>query len=299
MAHLFESFRLRDIVLPNRIGMSPMCQYSAQEGVVTDWHGVHYGSRALGGVGLMMLEATAVAPEGRISTGDLGLWNEEQAAHLEPIVHFAADRGCITGIQLAHAGRKASVGLGWQPQHTLPESEGGWMPLAPSALPFGEGYAAPQALDEAGIRNVVEHFVAATRRALDIGFQIVEIHAAHGYLLHQFLSPLANQRTDRYGGSFDNRTRLVREITAAVRAEWPERLPLMIRLSATDWVEGGWNVDETVELCRLLKGLGVDMVDVSSGGLVPTAKIPVGPGFQVPFATRVKQEADVGGRDHS
>jgi 2,4-dienoyl-CoA reductase-like NADH-dependent reductase (Old Yellow Enzyme family) len=293
MAHLFEPLNLRDIVLPNRIGIPPMCQYSARDGLASDWHFVHYGSRAVGGAALMILEATAVTPEGRISLGDLGIWNDKQIEPLSRIARFAQDEDCVAAIQLAHAGRKASVGLGWQAQSTLKDSDGGWTVVAPSPISFGADYDQPRELDIAGIHNVVSQFAAAARRAREAGFRIVEIHAAHGYLLHQFLSPLSNQRVDTYGGGFDNRTRLVREVVTAVRAEWPERLPLMIRLSATDWVEGGWNVDETVELCRTLKGLGVDLVDVSSAGMVPTAKIPAGPGFQTEFAARVRREADI------
>ena len=294
MAHLFEPLKLRDIVLTNRIGIPPMCQYSAHDGIAADWHFVHYGSRAVGGAALMIVEATAVTPEGRISPGDLGIWDDQHIEPLARIARFAKAQGCVLAIQLAHAGRKASVGLGWQPvQSTLSEADGGWPVVAPSPIPFDAGYAEPSELDEAGIRHVIRQFAAGARRALDAGFQTVEIHAAHGYLLHQFLSPLSNQRTDAYGGNFENRTRLVREVVTAVRAEWPERLPLLIRLSATDWVDGGWNADETVELCRTLKGLGVDLVDVSSGGLVPTAQIPAGPGFQTDFAARVRHEAGV------
>jgi len=293
MTQLFDPLKLRDIVLSNRIGMPSMCQYSAQDGMANDWHFVHYSSRSVGGAALMNMEATAVSPEGRISPADLGLWNDEQIAPLARIVRFVREQGVVIGLQLAHAGRKASVSLGWQAQRPLGGKEGGWPVLAPSAIPFGDGYPLPQELDAAGIKQLVAQFVASTRRAREAGFQTVEIHAAHGYLLHQFLSPLANQRRDAYGGSFENRTRLVREVVAAVRAEWPERLPLLIRLSATDWVEGGWSVDETVELCRALKTLGVDLIDVSTGGMVPTAKIPVGPGFQTEFAERVRREAGV------
>jgi 2,4-dienoyl-CoA reductase-like NADH-dependent reductase (Old Yellow Enzyme family) len=293
MTHLFEPLKLRDIVLSNRIGIPPMCQYSAIDGMAANWHFVHYGSRAVGGAALMIIEATAVTPEGRISPGDLGLWEDRQIEPLARIAHFSQEQGCVAAAQLAHAGRKGSVGLGWQAQRTLDVSEGGWTTVAPSAVAFGEGYAVPRELDEAGIRQVVVQFAAAAGRAREAGLQTVEIHAAHGYLLHQFLSPLANRRTDAYGGSFENRTRLVREVVAAVRAKWPERLPLLIRLSATDWVDGGWNVDETIELCRTLRGLGVDLVDVSSAGLVPTAKIPAGPGFQTEFAARVRREAGV------
>ena len=293
MAHLFEPLKLRDIVLPNRIGIPPMCQYSAQEGMASDWHFVHYGSRAVGGAALMIIEATAVIPEGRISQGDLGIWDDKHIEPLSRIARFALEQGCVAAIQLAHAGRKASVGLGWQAQSALKESEGGWTVVAPSPLSFSEDYAQPHELDAAGIRNVVAQFAAGVRRAREAGFRTVEIHAAHGYLLHQFLSPLSNHRLDAYGGGFENRTRLVREVVAAVRSEWPERLPLLIRLSATDWVEGGWSTDETVELCRALKGLGVDLVDVSSAGMVPTANIPTGPGFQTEFAARVRREADI------
>lgn len=293
MTHLFEPLKLRDLVLSNRIGIPPMCQYSARDGIAADWHFVHYGSRAVGGAALMILEATAVTPEGRISPGDLGLWNDEQIAPLARIVRYAQQQGCVAAVQLAHAGRKASVGLGWQAQGTLGKADGGWTPVAPSPLSFGDGYAVPDELDSAGIRQVVEQFAAAARRALAAGFQTVEIHAAHGYLLHQFLSPLTNRRSDEYGGSFENRTRLVREVVAAVRAEWPTHLPLLIRLSATDWMEGGWNADETVALCRMLKPLGIDLVDVSTAGLVPTAKVPAAPGFQVEFAARVRREAGI------
>lgn len=293
MAHLFDTLKLRDTILGNRIGIPPMCQYSAHDGLAADWHFVHYGSRAVGGAALMIIEATAVSPEGRISLGDLGLWDDSQIEPLARIAKFSGEQGCVAAIQLAHAGRKAGVGLGWQAQHALSKAEGGWVPVAPSSIRFGDGYVMPSEIDAAGIQKLVAQFAAATRRVCEAGFRVVEIHAAHGYLLHQFLSPLSNRRKDAYGGSFENRTRLVREVVSAVRAEWPERLPLLIRLSATDWVEGGWTVDETVELCRVLKRLGVDLVDVSSGGMVPTAIIPAGPGFQTGFAARVRSEADI------
>lgn len=293
MAHLFEPLKLRDIVLSNRIGIPPMCQYSAHDGIASDWHFVHYGSRAVGGAAMMIFEATAVTPEGRISPGDLGLWDDAQIEPLARITRFVQQQGCVAGVQLAHAGRKGSIGLGWQAQRTLSETEGGWQVVAPSAVSFGEGYIQPHELDAADIRQIVTHFVASTRRAREAGFQLVEIHAAHGYLLHQFLSPLSNRRTDAYGGSFENRTRLVKEIVGAVRAEWPQQLPLLIRLSATDWAEGGWTADETVELCRTLKELGIDLVDVSSAGLIPNAKIPAGPGFQTEFAARIRHEAGI------
>ena len=291
MSHLFESLELRSVTLRNRIGVPPMCQYSARDGMATDWHVVHYGSRAVGGAGLLIVEATAVVPEGRISPGDLGLWKGEQCVPLARIAEFARTQGCVPAIQLAHAGRKGSAGLGWEAQRTLTSEEGGWMPVAPSAVPFGDGYVVPHELSLKEIGEVVAGFVAAARRALDAGFQAVELHAAHGYLLHEFLSPLANRRNDAYGGSFENRTRLLREVVAAVRSVWPDHLPLLVRLSATDWVEGGWSADETVELCRALKKLGVDLADISTAGMVPTARFPIGPGFQTEFAARVRHES--------
>lgn len=293
MPHLFESLKLRDVVLRNRIGMPPMCQYSAREGIASDWHFVHYGSRAVGGAALMIIEATAVTPEGRISAGDLGIWDDAHIAPLARIAGFVKSQGCVPALQLAHAGRKASVALGWQEQRALTKSEGGWAVIAPSSVPFGDAYAMPREIDEAGIALVIAQFAAAARRAAAAGFEAVEIHGAHGYLLHQFLSPLSNRRKDAYGGSFENRTRVVREVVAAVRAEWPQRLPLLIRLSATDWVDGGWNVQESVRLCCALKGMGVDLVDVSSAGLVPNAVVPAGPGFQTDFAAQVRREAGI------
>ncbi|WP_281984353.1 NADH:flavin oxidoreductase/NADH oxidase [Azonexus hydrophilus] len=290
MSALFEPLTLRSLTLPNRIGIPPMCQYSATDGLAGDWHAQHYGCRAVGGAGLLIVEASAVLPEGRISPGDLGLWNEAQIGPLARLARLIESQGAVPAIQLAHAGRKASVGRGWEAQSTLSAEAGGWTAVAPSAIAF-EGYAEPQALDAAAITAVVAAFAAAAGRALTAGFRMVEIHAAHGYLLHQFLSPLSNRRGDEYGGSFANRVRLTREVVAAVRAVWPQELPLLIRLSATDWVEGGWDIEQTVALCRLLKEDGVDLVDVSSGGLIPSAKIPAGPGFQVPFATRIRQEA--------
>ncbi|MBS4017082.1 MAG: NADH:flavin oxidoreductase/NADH oxidase [Dechloromonas sp.] len=289
MSALFEPLTLRSLTLPNRIGIPPMCQYSATDGLAGDWHAQHYGCRAVGGAGLLIVEASAVLTEGRISPGDLGLWNEAQIGPLARLARLIESQGAVPAIQLAHAGRKASVGRGWEAQSTLSVEAGGWTAVAPSAIAF-EGYAEPQALDAAAITAVVAAFAAAAGRALTAGFRMVEIHAAHGYLLHQFLSPLSNRRGDEYGGSFANRVRLTREVVAAVRAVWPQELPLLIRLSATDWVEGGWDIEQTVALCRLLKEDGVDLVDVSSGGLIPTAKIPAGPGFQVPFATRIRQE---------
>ena len=291
MPNLFTPLTLRGLTLPNRIAVSPMCQYQAVDGRVNDWHLVHLGGLAQGGAGLVITEATAVRPEGRISPEDLGLWNDAQAEGLARIVRFIAAQGAVPGIQLAHAGRKASSPAPWKGSGSIPPVAGGWTPVAPSARPFDAGWTVPTALDAAGLQGVIRAFAEAARRALAAGFQVVEVHAAHGYLLHQFLSPLSNHREDAYGGSFENRTRLVREVVSAVRAAWPEHLPLFVRLSATDWAEGGWNLDQSVELAKRLKALGVDLVDCSSGGLVPRAEIPLGPGYQVPFAARIRAEA--------
>jgi 2,4-dienoyl-CoA reductase-like NADH-dependent reductase (Old Yellow Enzyme family) len=294
MSHpLFSPLQLRSVSFPNRIGVAPMCQYSAQDGFAADWHLVHLGARAQGGAGLVILEASAVLPEGRISSGDLGLWSDAHIPALERIVQFIHAQGARAAIQLAHAGRKASMAIPFAGERLLLPAEGGWQPVAPSALPFAPHYALPQALDQAGITAVIDAFAQAARRAFKAGFDVVEIHAAHGYLLHQFLSPLANQRTDEYGGSFENRTRLVLQVVDAVRAMWPDHLPLLIRISATDWAPGGWSADESVQLARLLREHGVDLVDVSSGGMVPNAQIPAGPGFQVEFAARIRREAAV------
>jgi len=292
--HLFSPLSLRSVSLRNRIAVSPMCQYSADGGRATDWHLVHLGSRAVGGAGLVIFEATAVEPEGRISHGDLGLWEDGQVEPLARVVRFVAAQGAVPCLQLAHAGRKASVRPPWEQGGAplLPDS-GGWLPVAPSAARFADGHATPEALTEEGVQARVRAFAAAARRALAAGFQAVEVHAAHGYLLHQFLSPLSNRRQDRYGGSFENRVRLACEVVAAVRAEWPERLPLLVRISATDWAEGGWDLDQAVELARRLKDRGVDLVDCSSGGLLATARVPAGPGFQAGFAERIRREAAV------
>lgn len=271
-----------------------MCQYSSDDGYASDWHLVHLGSRAVGGAGLVLTEATAVVPEGRISPQDLGIWDDGHIEMLSRIVRFIHEQGSIAGMQLAHAGRKASTSRPWEGHDAVPESEGGWKKVvAPSALAFSETYPMPQALTLDGIQEVVAAFAAAARRACQAGFRVVEIHAAHGYLIHEFLSPLSNQREDDYGGSFENRTRLCREVVAAVRSAWPEELPLFLRLSATDWVENGWNIDESVKLAGALKAMGVDLIDCSSGGNVPHAKIPVGAGYQVPFAERIRHEAGI------
>jgi 2,4-dienoyl-CoA reductase-like NADH-dependent reductase (Old Yellow Enzyme family) len=291
---LLSPLALRSVTLRNRIGMSPMCQYSAVDGRVGDWHLVHYGARAVGGVGLVIVEASGVEARGRISAADVGIWEDGQVEPLARLVGIVSANGAVAGIQLAHAGRKASVRAPWDrggaPQ--LPE-EGGWVPVAPSALPFADGHATPEALTEAGIAGVIRSFAEGARRALAAGFQVAEVHAAHGYLLHEFLSPLTNTRTDRYGGPLENRTRIVREVVEAVRREWPERLPLLLRVSCTDWTEGGWDLPQTVELARQVRSLGVDLVDCSSGGNVATARIPAGPGYQVPFAEVVRREAAI------
>lgn len=294
MSHsLFSPFQLRSVVFPNRIGVSPMCQYSAEDGFANDWHLVHLGSRAQGGAGLVIIEASAVAPEGRISPADLGIWKDEHVPALERIAGFLHSQGARAGIQLAHAGRKGSMAPPSSGEHLVLPAEGGWQPVAPSAVAFAPNYAVPKALDQAGIDAIIEAFRQGARRAVKAGFDFVEIHAAHGYLFHQFLSPLANKRTDAYGGSFENRSRLVLEAVDAVRAEWPAHLPLLVRISATDWVEGGWNIDESVKVAHLLREHGVDLIDVSSGGQVPNAKIPLGPGYQVEFASRIRREAGI------
>jgi 2,4-dienoyl-CoA reductase-like NADH-dependent reductase (Old Yellow Enzyme family) len=291
---LFDPLTLRGLTLRNRIAVSPMCQYSAVDGRATDWHLVHLGGLAQGGAGLVMAEATAVEAIGRISPADLGLWDDAQVEPLERVARFVKGQGATPGIQLAHAGRKASVNPPWiDGGAPLRPPQGGWNVVSASYLPFAEGHPSPMPLVTSDAKALAGKFAAAARRALAAGFEVVEVHAAHGYLLHQFLSPLTNRRADWYGGGLEQRTLLVREVVAAVREAWPERLPVLVRVSATDWVEGGWSPDDTVALARDLKALGVDLVDCSSGGLVPTAKVPVGPGYQVPFAERVRREAGV------
>lgn len=295
MPHLFDALSIRDLTMANRVVVSPMCEYSSVDGFANDWHVVHLGSRAVGGAGLVITEATAVAPEGRISPQDLGIWSDDHVEPLARIVRFVHAQGSIAGMQLAHAGRKASTYRPWEGHGTVPEQAGGWKAVvAPSALPFADGYPLPNALTGDGIQEIVAAFAKAARRACEAGFRVIEIHAAHGYLLHEFLSPLSNHRQDAYGGSFENRTRLLREIVAAVRSSsWPERAPLFVRISSTEWVDGGWDIEQSVELARVLKDLGVDLIDCSSGGNVPYAKIPAGPGYQTSFAERIRREARI------
>ena len=290
---LFTPFRLRGVELRNRIAVSPMCQYSSENGFATEWHFVHLGSRAVGGAGLVMVEATAVTPEGRISPQDLGIWSDAHVDGLGRCARFVEVQGAVAGIQLAHAGRKASIAPPWDGGRVVPPERGGWRPVAPSPIPFRADDPAPEVLDAEGIRRVVAAFADAARRARTAGFRVVEVHAAHGYLLHEFLSPLSNRRTDDYGGAFASRARFTLEVVDAVRAEWPAQLPLFVRISATDWVDGGWDIDQSVALARLLRERGVDLIDCSSGGLVPSAHIPAAPGYQIVFAERVRGEAQI------
>lgn len=288
---LFTPLTIRGVTFRNRIGVSPMCQYACEDGFATDWHLVHLGSRAVGGAGLVVVEATGVDRRGLISPFDMGIYKDEHIAKLACIADFVTSQGAIAGIQLAHAGRKASTRRPWEGGSAIPPDQGGWQTVAPSPVPFRAEDPPPAELSLSGIREVVQAFAAATRRALRAGFQVVEIHSAHGYLLHQFLSPLSNFRRDEYGGSFENRIRILLEVAAAVRAEWPANLPLFVRISATDWIEGGWAIDDSVELSRRLQPLGVDLIDCSSGGASLQARIPLSPGYQVPFAERVRREA--------
>ena len=291
---LFEKLPLRSITLPNRIGLAPMCQYSAVDGLANDWHLVHLGARAAGGAGLVMTEAVAVSPEGRISPGDLGLWDDRQVGPLARIASFLAAQGAVPAIQLAHAGRKASTRRPWEGGGRALPADGGWEPIfAPSPVPFDEGWQVPEALDADGMARLAAAFAAAARRAAAAGFLVAEIHAAHGYLLHEFLSPIANRRGDAFGGSLDHRMRFPLRVVEAVRAAWPADLPLFLRLSATDWVDGGFVPDEAVVFAREIKARGVDLVDCSSGGMHPNAVVPVAPGYQVPFAARIRKEAAV------
>ena len=291
-AHLFSQLTIKSLTLKNRILISPMCQYSSEDGFANDWHLVHLGSRAIGGAALITQEATSVSPEGRISPEDLGIWKDEHIEKLKSITAFIKQQGAIPGIQLAHAGRKASVTSPWNGNKKLTPSQGGWETFAPSAIGYHDNEATT-ALDKAGIEKVISDFKSATKRAVAAGYQAIELHGAHGYLLHQFLSPLSNVRTDEYGGSYENRIRFSLEILEAVQSEWPSDSPIFFRISATDWAEGGWDIDESVKLCQILKDKGVDLIDVSSGGLASHQKIPTKPNYQVPFAERIKNEVDI------
>jgi 2,4-dienoyl-CoA reductase-like NADH-dependent reductase (Old Yellow Enzyme family) len=293
MPHLFDPLSTRDVTCPNRVFVSPMCEYSSEDGFANDWHVVHLGSRAVGGAGLVFTEATAVTAEGRITPEDLGIWKDAHIEPLQRIVRFIHEQGSVAGMQLAHAGRKGSTYRPWSGQGAIPEAAGGWPVPAPSALPFTGSFPMPQPMTADAIRGVVAAFADAARRALDAGFRVIEIHAAHGYLIHEFLSPLSNERTDEYGGSFENRTRLLLQVVEAVRRVWPERLPLFVRLSVTDWTEGGWDVEQSIDVARALKPRGVDLIDCSSGGNVMGAKIPIGPAYQAPFAGRIRTEAGI------
>jgi 2,4-dienoyl-CoA reductase-like NADH-dependent reductase (Old Yellow Enzyme family) len=290
MPHLFEPLTLRGLTLANRIVVSPMCQYSSLDGFANDWHFVHLASRAVGGAGLVFTEAAAVTADGRISPEDLGIWDDVHGAALERIVRFIKTQGSAAGMQLAHSGRKGSTHRPWSGAGAIPEDEGGWQPVGPTSEPFAPNYPTPRAMTALDITKTIEAFAQAARRALVTGFDIVEVHAAHGYLIHEFYSPLSNTRTDRYGGSFQNRVRLCVEVVDAVRGVWPEDRPLFVRISATDWTDGGWDIEQSVELARLLRSHGVDLIDCSSGGNVPLAQIPVGPGYQVPFAERIRRD---------
>jgi 2,4-dienoyl-CoA reductase-like NADH-dependent reductase (Old Yellow Enzyme family) len=290
---LLSPLRLRDLTFRNRIFVSPMCQYTAEGGLPTDWHLVHLGSRAVGGAGLVIAEATGVSPEGRISPWDTGIWSDAHADAFAPVARFVRGQGAVAGIQLAHAGRKASTDAPWRGGKPLGAHPLAWQPVGPSAVPFDEGHAVPREMTAADIDKVVDDFAAAARRSLSAGFEVIEVHAAHGYLLHEFLSPLSNRRSDAYGGSFANRTRLTMRVVETVRSIVPGRLPLFVRISATDWVEDGWDLPQSVQLAKLLKAAGVDLIDCSSGGNVPKASIPLGPGYQVPFAEAIRREAGV------
>jgi 2,4-dienoyl-CoA reductase-like NADH-dependent reductase (Old Yellow Enzyme family) len=292
MPYLFEPLKLRDITFRNRIGISPMCQYSSTNGLANEWHLVHLGSRAVGGAGIVFTEAAAVEARGRISPQDLGIWSDEHVEPLARVTRFVAQHGAVPGIQLAHAGRKASTRRPWDGGGQMPESEGGWRAVGPSAVAFDK-LPTPIELSLDQIRQVQNAFVEATRRSLAAGFQIIELHAAHGYLAHSFYSPLSNRRADQYGGSFDNRVRFVVETAAAMRRAWPEKLPMSARLSCSDWIDGGWTIEDSIELAKRLRAEGVDVIDCSSGGVAPGAAIAVGPGYQVPFAEAIRKHANI------
>jgi 2,4-dienoyl-CoA reductase-like NADH-dependent reductase (Old Yellow Enzyme family) len=293
MSLLHTPMTLRGVEFRNRAWVSPMCQYSSVDGVPTQWHHVHLGARAVGGAGAVIVEASGVTPEGRISPDDSGIWNDRQLEAFRPITAFIDEHGAVPGIQIAHAGRKASTSAPWRGHRALGPHEGGWQTVAPSALAFDDGWQVPHELTAAEIGDLIEAFAAAARRALAAGFRLLELHAAHGYLLHEFLSPRSNVRSDRYGGDFEGRTRLPLEVVAAVRAAWPVELPLLVRISASDWVDGGWSLEDSIAFAKLLGPLGVDIVDCSSGGNSPVQQIPLGPGYQVPFSAAIRREAGI------
>jgi 2,4-dienoyl-CoA reductase-like NADH-dependent reductase (Old Yellow Enzyme family) len=294
MTHLFASLTIREVTFRNRIAVSPMCQYSSTNGFANDWHKIHLASRAVGGAGLVITEAAAVEPRGRISPQDLGIWSDAHVENLANIVGLIHNFGAVAGIQLAHAGRKASTAKPSKGGKVLDESQEGWRPLiSSSAIAFSKDSPVPEALTIEAIKQVTDAFVQATKRSLQAGFKVVEIHASHGYLIHQFLSPLSNQRQDAYGGSFENRTRLLREIVEQVRTVWPESYPLFVRISATDWVDKGWDIEQSIALSDKLKSLGVDLIDASSGGIIPGINVPVKPGYQTQFAERIRREANI------
>jgi 2,4-dienoyl-CoA reductase-like NADH-dependent reductase (Old Yellow Enzyme family) len=293
MSALFSPLKIKSLEFKNRIFVSPMCQYSSEDGMPTDWHLVHLGSRAVGGASLVMVEATAVSPEGRISLRDSGIWSNTQAQAFKRITAFIREQGSAAGIQLAHAGRKASTEVPWRGEKPLAKSEGGWQPLAPSPLPFAEAYPVPREMTTRDLEEAVARFTEGTRRSLEAGFQVIEIHLAHGYLLHEFLSPLSNRRTDKYGGNLQNRMRFPLRVVRAVRESWPADFPLFVRISCTDWVKGGWDPPQSLELGQRLKEIGVDLIDCSSGGLVPSAAIPVGPGYQIPFSAEIRSKVGI------
>ncbi|GFE56329.1 NADH:flavin oxidoreductase/NADH oxidase [Geobacter sp. AOG1] len=293
MSMLFSPFKLRELTFRNRIFVSPMCQYSSRDGMPTDWHLVHLGSRAVGGAGLVMVEATAVSPEGRISPDDSGIWSDSHGEAFAPIARFIREQGAVPALQLAHAGRKSSCSSPWQGGGPVEAGHGGWQTVAPSSIPFDVGHHAPRELSVEEMEGVRRDFANGARRSLAAGFQVVEVHMAHGYLLNEFLSPLANRRTDGYGGSLENRMRFPLDVARAVREIWPADLPVFVRISATDWVEGGWDLEQSLVLCRRLKELGVDLIDCSSGGLMPHAAVPVGPGYQTPFAAAIRRETGI------
>ncbi len=293
MSALFSRFRLRECEFRNRIFVSPMCQYSSRDGMPNEWHHVHLGSRAVGGAALVMVEATAVSPVGRISPADSGMWSARHSQAFEPIAAFMKKQGAVPGIQLAHAGRKASTDAPWRGDKPLGASEGGWKPIAPSPISFDKDYPTPREMSREDIEQTLSEFISAAELSLAAGFEVLEIHMAHGYLLHEFLSPLSNHRTDEFGGSQDNRMRFPLQVASALRKIWPDRLPLFVRISCTDWVEGGWDLEQSIEFCRRLKEVGVDLIDCSSGAMVPDAKIPARPGFQAPFAAAIRREVGI------